>query len=244
MPMRVKFDVRATSEPPPPEPLPRDTKYAIISGVLAGFAALLLIAYVIRATCKRRQRLKHYRSDLNISQRANLDGSNDGLLSRGRPLPTNYRNSYYNPSTTDSDSYNEFSNLPRPRSQTEPILPLVNSTTRPLAITRRAEHTPSPEYRSIQNTPKCLPKLVIPSATSKPRSSKGVTATASGLETPDTSPSVYSQTSAGHALGSDHIARDRSTPPPVPPIPAQYEGAARLGRADTRAIASLLKSLS
>lgn len=114
---------------------------------------------------------------------------------------------------------------------------------------------PSPGYhhdpvKSLQLSPKHLPRLVIPNAASRPRSSRAIENSKYDQRIPSelSSGSEYSQPSASSSFIQQSFHSQDLAPPPAPPRPDYIVMQGRfqdepvgLGRTNTIEIASLLK---
>ncbi|SJL14121.1 uncharacterized protein ARMOST_17576 [Armillaria ostoyae] len=114
---------------------------------------------------------------------------------------------------------------------------------------------PSPGFhqepvKSLQLSPKHLPRLVIPNAASMPKSSRAIENSKDDQRIPSeqSSASEYSQPSASSSFIQQSFQGQDMAPPPVPPLPDYIvmqgrfqDEPAGLGRTNTIAIASLLK---
>ncbi|KAF9038281.1 hypothetical protein BDZ89DRAFT_1061278 [Hymenopellis radicata] len=258
-----RLTLRASNTPPPKDAsLTQDAKIALISGIVAGIAGIILGIFVIRAVLRNRRNRNrrreaiprllgaHYSSGGHARNQSTMehlipDGPHRREDSQGYVYETT-SGSYISQSWSDTTTRYSRAYLPRAAPYREPsvandLVP-VRSMSGSMYEINDAFPIPSspPERRSMHSSPKCLPRLIIPNAAVVPKSAVAVSVSNSepvpAGGSAKSSASAYSQTSAGSVL------------PPVPPVPdyivvnahASEEGAP-LGRADTVAIASLLQ---
>ncbi|KAF8902647.1 hypothetical protein CPB85DRAFT_1457668 [Mucidula mucida] len=263
------FTLRDNNTPPPSTTkdasLTQDAKIALISGIVAGVAGIMLSVFVIRAILrKRRNRNRREAIPRSLGDYSSGHARNqstmehlipDGHLREDSPgyFYDSMRGSSISQSWSDTTrysralSYDEPQYLPRFPNAAQPSLANDLSTMSrniyesndPFPIPSTPPSSP-PEHRSLQNSPKCLPRLIIPNAAVVPKSAVAVSVSNSEpVTSAKSSASVYSQTSAGYQFSNEVL-------PPAPDYivvnaRAPEEEGAPLARADTVAIASLLQ---
>lgn len=272
-----------------------DLRIALISGLVAGLAGIVLSVFIIRAVLKRKRAGRHTAMTAPISRSptdhspprhwpvrhhqgtVQQDGTAHHLL-LGEYSSPDFRGALHDPrcfskKSSGSRRYScmyladpgleeELPHLPHipllsPHDDCSPALPLSAASRRPLS--QETFHTASPsssaavpERRSMQNSPKYLPRLVIPNAAVVPKSAAAITIynieTSSG-HFRNSSSLAYSQPSDRECTLDRYYLVSEEGPPPVPPIPdfivvkshASDEGVA-LGRTDTVGIAFMLQA--